>query len=186
MIRPCTENDFDAILSIINDGAAAYRGIIPNDRWKEPYMPADELRHEIASGISFTGAESGGGLVGVMGIQAVEDVILIRHAYVLTDRQKTGIGSSLLTHLTSKAPIPVLIGTWKAARWAIRFYEKNGFGLIEGDEKDRLLKTYWHIPARQVETSVVMADPRALEEIVRGREAPREEGDDGNQVSETR
>lgn len=179
MIRPCTENDFDAVLSIINDGANAYRGIIPDDRWKDPYMPADELRHEIASGISFTGAESGGGLVGVMGIQPVEDVILIRHAYVLTGRQKTGVGSNLLAHLISEAPRPVLIGTWKAARWAIRFYEKNGFGLIEGDEKDRLLNTYWDIPARQVETSVVMADPRAMEEIVRGREAPLEEGDDG-------
>lgn len=179
MIRPCTEADFESVLSIINDGAEAYRGIIPEDRWKEPYMSADELRHEISTGITFSGAESGGGLVGVMGIQPVEDVILIRHAYVLSARQKNGVGSDLLVHLIDNAPRPVLIGTWKAARWAIRFYEKHGFGLIEGDEKDRLLQTYWRIPARQVETSVVMADPRALSEIVRTPPPPREDGDDG-------
>lgn len=179
MIRPCTESDFDSVLSIVNDGAEAYRGIIPPDRWKEPYMSADELRHEIASGISFSGAEAGGSLVGVMGIQPVEDVILIRHAYVLTGRQKRGIGAELLTHLIRHAQRPVLIGTWKAARWAVRFYEKNGFGLVEGDEKDRLLRTYWDIPERQVETSVVMADPRALKEIVRTPPPSREDGDDG-------
>lgn len=179
MIRPCTDADFDSVLSIVNDGAEAYRGIIPEDRWKDPYMSADELRHEISTGISFSGAESGGGLVGVMGIQPVEDVILIRHAYVLTGRQKHGVGSELLTHLIAHAPRPVLIGTWKAARWAVRFYEKHGFGLIEGDEKDRLLRAYWRIPDRQVETSVVMADPRALREIVQTPSPPREDGDDG-------
>lgn len=179
MIRPCTDADFDSILAIVNDGAEAYRGIIPQDRWKDPYMGADELRHEISTGISFSGAESGGGLVGVMGIQPVEDVILIRHAYVLSSRQKRGVGSELLTHLIAHAPRPVLIGTWKAARWAVRFYEKHGFGLVEGDEKDRLLRTYWDIPARQVETSVVMADPRALKEIVRTPEPSRDEDDDG-------
>jgi len=179
LIRPCTDADFDAVLSIVNDGAEAYRGIIPEDRWKEPYMGADELRHEIASGIQFSGAEAGGSLVGVMGVQPVEDVTLIRHAYVLTGRQQRGVGSELLNHLIAHAPRPVLIGTWKSARWAVRFYEKHGFGLVEGDEKDRLLSAYWDIPARQVETSVVMADPRALREIVRLPEAPREEGDDG-------
>lgn len=179
MIRPCTEADFDSVLSIINDGAQAYRGIIPQDRWKDPYMPADELRHEISAGISFSGAESGGGLVGVMGVQPVEDAILIRHAYVLTDRQRHGVGSALLRHLIEHASRPVLIGTWKAARWAVRFYEKHGFWLVEGDEKDRLLRTYWRIPDRQVETSVVMADPRALQEIVRMSPPRRDDEDDG-------
>ena len=179
MIRPCTNADFDAILAIINDGAQAYRGIIPADRWKEPYMPADELRHEIASGVSFSGAEAGGSLVGVMGVQPVDDVILIRHAYVQTNLQQRGVGSELLTHLVSNAPRPVLIGTWKTASWALRFYEKHGFGLVEGDEKNRLLNRYWDIPERQVETSVVMADPRAQAEIVQKDRPPREDGDDG-------
>ncbi len=179
MIRPCTDADFDAILAIVNSGAEAYRGIIPADRWKDPYMPADELRHEITSGVAFSGAEAGGSLVGVMGVQPVDDVILIRHAYVKADQQRRGVGSELLTQLIACAPRPVLIGTWKTARWAVRFYEKHGFGLVEGDEKNRLLKRYWDIPARQVETSVVMADPRALREIVKMPLPPREGGDDG-------
>lgn len=179
MIRPCTDADFDAVLAIVNDGAEAYRGIIPEDRWKEPYMPADELRHEMASGVSFSGAEAGGSLVGVMGVQPVDDVILIRHAYVQTSRQNRGLGSELLKHLIAHAPRPVLIGTWKAARWAVRFYEKHDFGLVEGDEKNRLLRRYWDIPDRQVETSVVMADPRALREVVKTPLPPREHGDDG-------
>lgn len=167
MIRPCTADDFETVLAIINDGAQAYRSVIPQDRWHDPYMPDGELRQEIAAGISFFGAEGrGGGLVGVMGVQPVQDVLLIRHAYVRTDRQRRGTGSELLSHLIENAERPVLIGTWSAARWAIRFYEKHGFGLIEGTEKDRLLRTYWRIPERQVETSVVMADPRALEEII--------------------
>ena len=142
-------------------------------------MPADELRHEIASGVSFSGAEIGGSLAGVMGIQPVDDVILIRHAYVESSRQHRGIGSNLLTHLIAHAPRPVLIGTWKAARWAVRFYEKHDFGLVEGEEKNRLLRRYWEIPDRQVETSVVMADPRALREIVCSPLPPREDCDDG-------
>ena len=170
MIRPATDTDFETVLEIINDGATAYRGVIPEDRWKDPYMPADELRHEMAAGVSFLIADGkGGGAAGVMGIQPVKDVILIRHAYVRTARQRTGLGSQLLENLIANAPRPVLIGTWKAARWAVRFYEKHGFSLIEGDEKDRLLKTYWDIPSRQVETSVVMADRRAMKEIVRGK-----------------
>lgn len=169
MIRPCGDADFEAILEIINDGAEAYRGVIPADRWKVPYMPAGELRHEIASGVTFSGVEAGGSLVGVMGTQPVRDVILIRHAYVRTSYQRSGVGSQLLCHLVERAPRPVLLGTWKAARWALRFYEKHGFEVIEGAEKDRLLKTYWEIPARQVETSVVLADPRALKEIVKDR-----------------
>lgn len=178
MIRDCTDADFEAILSIINDGAEAYRGVIPPDRWHEPYMPDGELRHEFASGVRFAGLETGGSLVGVMGSQSVKDVILIRHAYVLTDRQRRGEGGRLLQHLLSSAPRPVLIGTWKAARWAVRFYEKHDFTLIEGTEKDRLLRTYWDIPARQVETSVVMADRRALDEIVEGYDKPTEEDGD--------
>lgn len=184
MIRPCTDADFETILAVINDGARLYKNAIPDACWKEPYMDADELRHEIASGVRFSGVEGGGGgLVGVMGLQAVKDVILIRHAYVRQDRQRRGIGSSLLAELTGHAPRPVLLGTWKAARWAVRFYEKNGFTLVEGEEKDRLLKAYWEIPARQVDASIVMADRRAVREIVRGIEAPdgpeRPDGDDG-------
>lgn len=167
MIRSCTLADFDALLQVINDGASAYKGVIPDDRWHEPYMPADELRHEMASGVIFSGEEVGGSLVGVMGSQPVKDVVLIRHAYVLCHRQRRGTGSRLLKHLISAAPRPVLIGTWAAARWAIRFYEKNGFAVVDGEEKDRMLDLYWDIPQRQVETSVVLADVRASREIVR-------------------
>lgn len=162
MIRDCTASDFDAILAIINDGADAYRGIIPVDRWKEPYMPADELRAEIGHGVAFSGFEAAGGLVGVMGAQNVADVALIRHAYVRGVRQGRGIGGSLLRHLLERTDRPLLIGTWAAARWAVGFYEKHGFSLIEGGEKDRVLRLYWSIPDRQIETSVVLADPRWL------------------------
>ena len=178
MIRECTDADFEAILSIINDGAEAYRGVIPPDRWCEPYMPAGELRNEIAAGVRFAGLEAGGSLVGVMGSQLVQDVILIRHAYVRNARQRRGDGGRLLEHLLETAMRPVMIGTWKAARWAVRFYEKHGFTLIEGNEKDRLLRTYWDIPDRQVETSVVMADQRALNEIVVGWDKPTAVTDD--------
>ena len=143
-------------------------------------MDADELRSEIAAGVAFSGIEGrGGGLVGVMGLQPVQDVILIRHAYVRRDRQRRGIGSELLRALVERAPRPVLLGTWKAARWAVRFYEKHGFTLVEGAEKDRLLKTYWEIPERQVASSVVMADPRAMREIVRHEATERRPDDDG-------
>jgi len=179
LIRPCNVADLDQVLSIVNDGAGAYRGIIPEDRWKEPYMSADELRHEIADGVSFSGAEKGGSLVGVMGVQPVDNVILIRHAYVRTNLQHRGIGSELLAHLIDYAPRPVLIGTWKAARWAVRFYEKHDFCLVDDGEKNRLLRHYWDIPDRQVETSVVMADPRALQEIVNTPPPSRESRDDG-------
>ena len=163
MIRDCTETDFDAILSIINDGADAYRGIIPADRWKEPYMPADELRSEIGHGVAFSGFEEAGGLVGVMGAQGVADVALIRHAYVRGACQGRGIGGSLLGHLVDRTERPLLIGTWAAARWAVGFYEKHGFHVIEGGEKDRVLRLYWSIPDRQIETSVVLADARWLD-----------------------
>ena len=158
MIRLCKDTDFDAIVEIINDGAQAYRGAIPADRWKDPYMPEQELRHELAGGVVFWGFEENGELVGVMGIQDVADVTLIRHAYVRTVNRGRGIGAALLLHLRSLATKPILIGTWKAATWAIRFYQKHGFRLVAEDEKNRLLKKYWSIPQRQIETSVVLAE----------------------------
>jgi len=158
MIRPCNDADFDAILAIINDAAQAYCGVIPADRWHEPYMSDDELRREIQSGVRFWGWEEGGRLVGVMGIQDVQDVTLIRHAYVRTSSRNGGIGGKLLAELRKLTTRPVLIGTWAAATWAVRFYEKHGFRLVTPEEKNRLLKKYWSIPARQVETSVVLAE----------------------------
>lgn len=160
MIRRCSDRDFDVIWTIINDGARAYKGIIPADRWTEPYMSREKLRHEISEGVVFWGDEDAGSLTGVMGIQAVQDVTLIRHAYVRTTSQKRGIGARLLSHLRELASTPVLIGTWADAVWAIRFYERHGFQLVGPDEKDQLLKKYWTIPERQIETSVVLADQK--------------------------
>jgi N-acetylglutamate synthase-like GNAT family acetyltransferase len=157
-IRRCTDSEFEAIYAIINDAAQAYRGVIPADRWKEPYMPRDELQHEIDDGVVFWGYEEDGELVGVMGIQYVQDVTLIRHAYVHTARQNQGIGGKLLSHLRKQTERPILIGTWADAAWAIRFYERHGFRLVTEGEKKRLLRTYWSIPERQVETSVVLAE----------------------------
>jgi N-acetylglutamate synthase-like GNAT family acetyltransferase len=158
MIRRCSDRDFETICAIINDGALAYKGVIPTDRWKQPYMSGDELRHEIEAGVEFWGFEQHGELIGVMGIQKVQDVTLIRHAYVRTDRQKQGIGASLLAHLRTLTSDPVLIGTWADASWAIRFYEKHGFQMLSTEQKSRLLKKYWSIPERQAATSVVLAD----------------------------
>lgn len=160
MIRSCGDRDFDQIWSIINDGAQAYKGIIPADRWTEPYMSREKLRHEISEGVVFWGYEDAGSLIGVMGIQAVQDLTLIRHAYVRTTSQKRGIGARLLSHLRELASTPVLIGTWADAVWAIRFYERHGFRLVGPQEKERLLKKYWTIPERQIETSVVLADQK--------------------------
>jgi N-acetylglutamate synthase-like GNAT family acetyltransferase len=160
MIRRCTDADFPAILEIINDAALAYRGIIPADRWQEPYMQEAELAHQLTSGVGFWGFEEKGDLSGVMGIQHVRDVTLIRHAYVRTACRNRGIGTALLIHLRTLTAKPILIGTWATASWAIRFYEKQGFALISGEEKNRLLRKYWSIPARQVETSVVLAETR--------------------------
>ncbi len=157
MIRPCTSADLDTILDIVNQAAEAYRGKIPADRWHEPYMPREELEAEIAAGVAFWGVEQEGRLLGVMGIQPVKDVTLIRHAYVLPSHQGQGIGGELLEHLLTLAERPVLVGTWAAATWAVRFYERHGFRLVTTEEKDRLLRAYWSIPARQVETSVVLA-----------------------------
>lgn len=158
MIRRCDDDDFQAIWQIINDGAQAYKGVIPRDRWKEPYMSRDELRHEMRDGVVFWGFEENGELNGVMGIQSVKDVRLIRHAYVRTRRQKAGIGARLLAHLRGLASSPILIGTWADASWAIRFYEKHGFQLVGPEEKDRLLRTYWTVPDEQIATSVVLMD----------------------------
>jgi len=166
MIRPCNRTDSETVYAIVNDAAEAYRGVIPADRWKVPYMPQEELQHEIDHGVVFWGYEEAGQFVGVMGIQDIQDVTLIRHAYVRTTRRNEGIGGKLLAHLYAHCARPVLVGTWAAATWAIRFYEKHGFRLVTPQEKDRLLKKYWSIPERQVETSVVLADPKWFEQAV--------------------
>jgi GNAT superfamily N-acetyltransferase len=160
MIRQCDNRDFDTIYAIVNDAAMAYKGVIPADRWHDPYMPKHELRAAIDSGIEFWGFELDGVLVGVMGIQPVQDVTLIRHAYVLTSHRRHGIGGQLLRFLLARTGTPTLIGTWAAADWAIRFYEKYGFRLVTPAEKDRLLPKYWGVPHRQIETSVVLGDER--------------------------
>jgi GNAT superfamily N-acetyltransferase len=156
-VRPCGEADFGAMLAIINAAAHAYEGVIPADRYGDPYMPSVELRDEIAAGVRFWGLFEGNELVAVMGIQDVDDVTLIRHAYVRPDRQRRGSGARLLRHLTDLATMPLLVGTWADAWWAVRFYERHGFRLVTTAEKDRLLRRYWSIPERQVQTSVVLA-----------------------------
>ena len=156
MIRRCTDSDVDAIEAIVNEAAQAYRGVIPADRWHEPYMPRAALLGEIAAGVEFWGREDEGRLVGVMGLQDVEDVTLIRHAYVRTAQQGRGIGGELMGALVARTRRPLLVGTWAAAHWAIRFYERHGFRLVTPAEKDRLLDTYWSIPVRQRDTSVVL------------------------------
>lgn len=157
MIYRLSPSEFDSMLNVVNDAAQAYKGVIPEDRWKEPYMSAEELRKEIESGVEFYGWKEDNVLVAVMGIQLVNDVTLIRHAYVLTDHQRRGIGENLLKHFINLARTSeVLVGTWEAAYWAVRFYEKHGFRLVSKEEKDRLLRKYWNIPERQIETSVVL------------------------------
>ena len=160
MIRRCGDGDFAAIESVINDAAQAYRGVIPADCWHEPYMTASALKAEIDAEITFWGWEDSGALIGIMGIQQVRDVTLIRHAYVRTAHQGRGIGAALLTFLAGQATGPLLVGTWAAAEWAIRFYQRHGFRLVSPAEKDRLLRTYWSIPLRQKETSVVLVYER--------------------------
>ncbi len=158
MIRQCKEADFKTIFEIINDAAKAYKGVIPEDRWKEPYMPLEELMREIEDGVVFWCLEHDSQLLGIMGIQDKDDVTLIRHSYVRTRAQKMGIGTKLLHHLESMTDKPKLIGTWAASFWAISFYEKNGYTLVSEEEKNRLLSKYWSIPERQVKTSVVLAN----------------------------
>jgi len=161
-IRRAREADRVAMLAIVNDAARAYRGVIPSDRWHEPYMSAFDLASEIAAGVDFHLAELDGRPVGVMGIQDRGDVALVRHAYVASDVQKRGVGGALLEDVLARTGKPVLIGTWAAASWAIAFYRRHGFAVVPDDVKDRLLRTYWSIPPRQVETSVVLADARWL------------------------
>lgn len=157
MICRLSPSEFNAMLNVVNDAAQAYKGVIPEDRWKEPYMPAEELKQEVESGVEFYGWKENSVLVAVMGIQVVNDATLIRHAYVLTAHQRRGIGENLLKHLMRLARTStVLVGTWEAAYWAVRFYEKHGFRLVPSEEKDRLLRKYWNIPERQIETSVVL------------------------------
>jgi N-acetylglutamate synthase-like GNAT family acetyltransferase len=160
MIRQCDTSEFEIIYEIINDAAQTYKGIIPVDRWKEPYMSKDELRREIDAGVIFWGFEEDGELVGVTGIQHIQDVTLIRHAYVRTAKRNEGIGGKLLSHLREQTTRPILIGTWADAVWAIRFYEKHGFRLVSSEKKGRLLRKYWSVPERQIETSVVLADQK--------------------------
>jgi N-acetylglutamate synthase-like GNAT family acetyltransferase len=158
MIRRCAEADFEAILAIVNEAARAYDGVIPADRYHEPYMPAEELRGEIDAGVEFWAWDEDGAVRGVMGIQDVKDVTLIRHAYVRTADQGHGIGAGLLDHLRARATRPLLIGTWADAAWAIRFYQKHGFEAVPADEKAALLRRYWTVPERQIATSVVLAE----------------------------
>jgi GNAT superfamily N-acetyltransferase len=143
--------------AIVNAAAEAYRGVIPADRWHEPYMPVEELEAEIAAGVAFSGYEEDGELLGVMGIQPVRDVVLIRHAYVAPAAQGRGIGGALLEHLKASTAERLLVGTWAAAEWAIRLYRRHGFEDVGPEETRRLLQTYWTIPERQIETSVVLS-----------------------------
>jgi N-acetylglutamate synthase-like GNAT family acetyltransferase len=156
MIRQCTDADVAAIDAIINEAAQAYRGVIPADCWHEPYMPRSDLVAEIAAGVAFWGWEETDALIGVMGLQKVRDATLIRHAYVRPAHQGRGIGRELLTMLASQTTGVLLVGTWAAAEWAIRFYKRHGFHQVSVSEKERLLKTYWRVPLRQQERSVVL------------------------------
>jgi N-acetylglutamate synthase-like GNAT family acetyltransferase len=162
-IRRSVGADFAAVLAIINDAARAYRGVIPADRWHEPYMSADELEREVTGGVAFWVAEQEGRLTGVMGIQDKGDVALVRHAYVVSTTQRSGVGTQLLRHVESLVDKPILIGTWAAASGAIDFYRRNGFTVIPNGDGARLLRTYWSIPARQIETSVVLGNGRWTE-----------------------
>ncbi len=160
VIRACGVADLAAIHAVINDAAQAYKGVIPADRWHEPYMPLAELEAEVAAGVRFWGCEEGGELVGVMGIQQRGEVDLIRHAYVRTRHRRHGIGARLLAHIERLSAKPILIGTWAAAGWAIRFYEKHGYRVLARGDTERLLRRYWSVPERQIATSVVLASAR--------------------------
>ena len=159
MTRPCNPADFEKIWTVINDAARAYAGVVPADRWKEHYMSKTELEGEIQAGVAFWCYEDEGELAGVMGIQELRDVTLIRHAYVRTNAQGRGIGGKLLSNLRKSAKKPILIGTWADAKWAIGFYEKHGFVVVSHEDKECLLRKYWVIPERQIEASVVLASP---------------------------
>jgi N-acetylglutamate synthase-like GNAT family acetyltransferase len=165
MIRKCAQQELSVVYEIINDAAQAYKGVIPEDRWHEPYMPMEELEQEIDDGVEFWGYEEAGDLTGVMGLQDKGDVYLIRHAYVRSSSRNRGIGAKILRHLEQVTNKPTLVGTWADATWAIRFYEKNGYRLLSRSETERLLKKYWKIPERQVVTSVVLASPKWMAAI---------------------
>jgi N-acetylglutamate synthase-like GNAT family acetyltransferase len=165
MLDRCTSKDFRDIYEIINDGASAYKGVIPADRWHEPYMPNEELQAQMADGVEFWCYKENDRILGVMGIQDKRDVTLIRHAYVRTAARNKGIGGKLLANLVASTNKPVLIGTWAEASWAIAFYEKHGFRLLPQTEKNKLLLKYWTIPQRQVETSVVLASANWKSEV---------------------
>jgi GNAT superfamily N-acetyltransferase len=155
-IRRCRHDETAAILAIVNAAAEAYRGVIPADRWHDPYMSGEQLARDVAAGIEFWGYELEGDLIGVMGIQPVKDVDLIRHAYVRPGSQRLGVGAALISHLRAMSTRRLLVGTWADAAWAIRFYEREGFKLVSRAETAPLLKSYWDIPERQIETSVVL------------------------------
>ena len=165
MIRKGVDEDFETIFDIINDAAIAYKGVIPPDRWHEPYMPKEELKSQIEAGVNFSCYIDNNEIIGVMGIQDKTDVALIRHAYVKTKRRSKGVGTRLLQELTKDSTKPILVGTWKAASWAISFYEKNAFYLVDEEEKNHLLRKYWTIPDRQIETSVVLVDTKYKQTI---------------------
>ena len=158
VFRKCGEREFDSAYFIINESASAYSGLIPADRFQEPYMSRREFRSEISAGVEFWGYEENDALRGVMGIQRVQDVVLIRHAYTRTEYQGTGIGTGLLKFLLARTQRPVLIGTWSGVTRAIRFYERHGFALVANDAKDKLLRKYWQVPDAQIESSVVLAN----------------------------
>jgi N-acetylglutamate synthase-like GNAT family acetyltransferase len=160
-IRRCADAEREAIFAIVNAAAGAYRGVIPADRWHEPYMPMEELEAEIEAGVEFWGYEEDGELLGIMGIQRLGEVDLIRHAYVLPASQGEGVGGALLEHLMETAERPVLVGTWAAAEWAVGFYRRHGFEQVSPAQKDELLRRHWSIPERQIETSVVLRRPAA-------------------------
>ena len=156
MIRPCVADDFEMVSSIINEAATAYKGVIPDDCWHEPYMSQSALQSEIEAGVQFWGWDEGERLTGVMGLQSVRDVALIRHAYIGSQHQGKGIGGKLLKALAEKADKRMLVGAWADAKWAIRFYEGQGFRQVSEIEKNELLQTYWTVSKRQIETSVVL------------------------------
>jgi GNAT superfamily N-acetyltransferase len=159
VVRRCREDELTTVLAIVNDAAERYRGVIPPDRWHEPYMSSDALRRDVDAGVEFWGCEADGALVGVMGIQPVQDVDLIRHAYVRPDQQRRGVGAVLIDRLRRESERPMLVGTWADARWAIAFYERHGFALVPRERTAALLRRYWSIPERQIETSVVLECP---------------------------
>jgi len=160
MIHKCTASDFERIYQIINNAAQAYKGNIPAEYWKEPYMSRDELRHELDEGIEMWGYEENGKLIGVMGIQHRQGVTLIRHAYVCTTRQNKGVGGKLLSYLMRLTEEPILIATWYNAVWAVRFYEKHGFRLVSKNEGNRLQRKYWSSPEIKVNASVVLKNEK--------------------------